>query len=65
MKNKITRILTVFAASLVLMGGFTVPAFAQGTEQPPESDAINDSGVVVEETEDAPPPLPRRETQLL
>ena len=32
MKNKITRILTVFAAALVLMGGFTVPAFAQGTE---------------------------------
>lgn len=65
MKNKITRILTVFAAALVLMGGFTVPAFAQGTEQPPESDATNDSGVVVEETEDTPPLTPEGNATLV
>lgn len=65
MKNKITRILTAFAAALVLMGGFTVPAFAQGTEQPPESDATNDSGVVVEETEDAPPLTPKGNATLV
>ena len=36
MKNKITRTLTAFAAALILMGGFSVPAFAQGAaaEQP-------------------------------
>ena len=53
MKNK--RIWRTFAAlctSLVLMGGFSVTAFAQGTGQPPEteqtaeSDATNDSNVV-------------------
>ena len=65
MKNKITRILTAFAAALVLMGGFTVPAFAQGTEQPPESDATNDSGVVVEETEDTPPLTPEGNATLV
>ena len=65
MKNKITRILTAFAAALILMGGFTVPAFAQGTEQPPESDATNDSGVVVEETEDAPPLTPKGNATLV
>ena len=55
MKNK--RIWRTFAAlctSLVLMGGFSVTAFAQGTEQPPETeqttevDATNDSNVVIE-----------------
>lgn len=65
MKNKITRILTAFAAALVLMGGFTVPTFAQGTEQPPESDATNDSGVVVEETEDTPPLTPKGNATLV
>lgn len=65
MKNKITRILTAFAAALVLMGGFTVPAFAQGTEQPPESDATNDSGVVLEETEDTPPLTPEGNATLV
>lgn len=65
MKNKITRILTAFVAALVLMGGFTVPAFAQGTEQPPESDATNDSGVVVEETEDTPPLTPKGNATLV
>ena len=39
MKNK--RIWRTFAAlctSLVLMGGFSVTAFAQGTGQPPETE---------------------------
>ena len=41
----------------MLMGGFSVTAFAQT----PENDATNDTGVVVEETEDTPP-LPRTGT---
>ena len=51
MKNKITRTLTAFCAALLLMGGFSVPAFAQTPEETP--DATNDSGVVVEETQEA------------
>ena len=54
MKNKIKRTLTAFCAALMLMGGFSVTAFAQT----PESDATNDTGVVVEETEDTPPLTP-------
>ena len=65
MKNKITITLTSLCAALVLMGGFSVPAFAQGTEQPPESDATNDSGVVVEETEDTPPLTPEGDATLV
>ena len=38
----------------MLMGGFSVTAFAQT----PENDATNDTGVVVEETEDTPPLTP-------
>ena len=51
MKNKITRTLTAFCATLLLMGGFSVTAFAQTPEETP--DATNDSGVVVEETQEA------------
>lgn len=59
MKNKITRTLTAFAAALVLMGGFSVPAFAQGAAaEQPAPDATDDSGVVVEETEEAKPLTP-------
>ena len=47
MKNKITRTLTAFCAALLLMGGFSVTAFAQTPEEMP--DATNDSGVVYEE----------------
>ena len=65
MRNKITITLTSLCAALVLMGGFSVPAFAQGTEQPPESDATNDSGVVVEETEDTPPLTPEGNATLV
>ena len=64
MKNKITRTLTAFTAALILMGGFSVPAFAQGTEQPAD-DATNDSGVVVEETEDTPPLTPEGNATLV
>ena len=46
MKNKITRTLTAFCAALLLMGGFSVPAFAQTPEDTP--DATDDSGVVME-----------------
>ena len=72
MKNK--RIWRTFAAlctSLVLMGGFSVTAFAQGTEQPPETeqttevDATNDSNVVIEETEDSPPLTPEGNAALV
>ena len=54
MKNKIKRTLTALCAALMLMGGFSVTAFAQT----PENDATNDTGVVVEETEDTPPLTP-------
>lgn len=64
MKNKITRTLTAFTAALILMGGFSVPAFAQGTE-PPADDATNDSGVVVEETENTPPLTPEGNATLV
>ena len=44
MKNKrIFKTLSALCAALVLMGGFSVTAFAQGTEQPPAEDATNDS----------------------
>lgn len=60
MKNKkIVRTLTAFAAALVLMGGFSVPAFAQGTAaEKSDNDATNDSNVKVEETEEAKPLTP-------
>ena len=54
MKNKIKRTLTALCAALMLMGGFSVTAFAQT----PENDATNDTGVVLEETEDTPPLTP-------
>ena len=38
---------SVLCAALVLMGGFSVTAFAQGTDQPPAEDATNDGNVVV------------------
>lgn len=65
MKNKkiFNTLLTLFAA-LILMGGFSVPAFAQGTEQPAD-DATNDSGVVVEETENTPPLTPEGNATLV
>ena len=66
MKNKkIWRTFTALCAALVLMGGFSVTAFAQGTEQPPETDATNDENVVVEETEDSPALTPEGNAALV
>lgn len=67
MKNKkIFKTFAALCACLALMGGFSVTAFAQGTEQPPEkSDATNDSNVVVEETEDSPPLTPEGNAALV
>ena len=57
MKNKLKKTMTALCAALILMGGFSVPAYAQGTAaEPPTEDATNDSNVVVEEPET--PPLP-------
>ena len=63
MKNKITRTLTAFCAALLLMGGFSVPAFAQTPEDTP--DATNDSGVVVEEPQEAEPLTPEGNATLV
>ena len=54
---------------LVLMGGFSVTAFAQGTDPAPTAtpaaDATNDSNVVVEETEDSPALTPEGNAALV
>ena len=55
MKNKkIFRTIAALCTCLMLMGGFSVTAFAQGTDPAPTAtpavDATNDSNVVVEET---------------
>ena len=63
MKNKITRTLTAFCAALLLVGGFSVTAFAQTPEETP--DATNDSGVVVEETQEAEPLTPEGNATLV
>ena len=56
MKNKFKQTMTALCAALILMGGFSVPAYAQGTAtEPPTEDATNDSNVVVEEKEETPP----------
>ena len=56
---------SVLCAALVLMGGFSVTAFAQGTDQSPAEDATNDSNVVVEETEDSPALTPEGNAALV
>lgn len=63
MKNKITRTLTAFCAALLLVGGFSVTDFAQTPEETP--DATNDSGVVVEETQEAEPLTPEGNATLV
>lgn len=65
MKNKITRTLTALCAALFLMGGFSVPAFAQGAAAEQSAEATNDSNVKVEETEDAPPLTPEGNATLV
>ena len=65
MKNKrIFKTLSALCATLVLMMGLSVTAFAQGTDQPPAEDATNDSNVVVE-TEDTPALTPEGNAALV
>ena len=46
MKNKLKKTMTALCAALILMGGFSVPAYAQGAAtEPPAGDATNDSNV--------------------
>ena len=48
MKNKLKKTMTALCAALILMGGFSVPAYAQGAATEPNAgDATNDSNVVV------------------
>jgi len=66
MKNKkIFRTFAALCTCMVLMGGFSVTAFAQGTDQPPAEDATNDTNVVVEETEDSPALTPEGNAALV
>ena len=63
MKNKLKKTMTALCAALILMGGFSVPAYAQGAAtEPPAGDATNDSNVVVEEKEETPPLTPKAAT---
>lgn len=66
MKNKrIFKTLSALCTAMVLMGGFSVTAFAQGSEQPPAEDATNDENVVMEETEDSPALTPEGNAALV
>ena len=63
MKNKLKKTMTALCAALILMGGFSVPAYAQGAATEPNAgDATNDSGVIVEET---PPLTPKGNATLV
>ena len=57
MKNKrICKTLSALCLTMVVAFGFTIPAFAQGSEPAPAApaeDSTNDSNVIVEETEPA------------
>ena len=57
MRNKrLLRTLSALCLTMVVVFGFTIPAFAQGSEQAPAApaeDSTNDSNVIVEETEPA------------
>ena len=65
MKNKLKQTMTALCAALILMGGFSVHAYAQGTAaEPPTEDATNDSNVVVEEPE-TPPLTPKGNATLV
>ena len=63
MKNKrICKTLSALCLTMVVAFGFTIPAFAQGSEQAPAApaeDSTNDSNVIVEETEPAPALTPQ------
>lgn len=54
--KKLLRTLTALCTALVLMGGFSVPAYAGGGEEP--ADGTNDSNVQVEQPEETPPLTP-------
>ena len=55
MRNKrLLRTLSALCLTMVVAFGFTIPAFAQGSEPAPAEDSTNDSNVIVEETEPAP-----------
>lgn len=58
MKNKrICKTLSALCLTMVVAFGFTIPAFAQGSEQTPAApaeDSTNDSNVIVEEAEPVP-----------
>lgn len=57
MKSKqLLRTLAALCTALVLMGGFSVPAYAGGGEEP--ADGTNDSNVQVEQPEETPPLTP-------
>lgn len=61
MKNKAIRTLTAFCAALLLTGGVSTTAFAQS----PDANATNDTGVIVEETENTPPLTPEGNATLV
>lgn len=63
--KKVFQTFAAFCVALTLMVGFSVPAFAQGTPTPPAEDATDDSNVVVEETEPAPPLTPEGNAALV
>ena len=66
MKNKLKKTMTALCAALILMGGFSVTAYAQGAAtEPPAGDATNDSGVIVEEKEETPPLTPKGNATLV
>ena len=66
MKNKLKKTMSALCAALILMGGFSVPAYAQGAAtEPPAGDATNDSNVVVEEKEETPPLTPKGNATLV
>lgn len=64
MKSKKCRILTAACAALLFLGGFSMPAYAQGIEQPP-ADETNDSNVQVAVPEEAPPLTPEGNVTLV
>ena len=69
MKNKrICKTLSALCLTMVVAFGFTIPAFAQGSEQAPAApaeDSTNDSNVIVEETEPAPALTPEGNAALI
>ena len=69
MKNKrICKTLSALCLTMVVAFGFTIPAFAQGSEPAPAApaeDSTNDSNVVVEEPEEAPPLTPEGNAALV